>query len=132
MAVGLLAIFTCYFSPNVADVLVELDLATLEEYMGKWKSPLILASDFNSKARASIGGPRDPRGDLLEEMRTDYILVVAKQPGMHTFEKRITRSILDLIFASPEVTKKPLSWQVLDTKSLSDHRYILTKLPGKV
>ena len=52
VALGQLAIFSCYFSPNVADALVEMDLAALEEHIRKWKGPLILAGDFNAKARA--------------------------------------------------------------------------------
>ena len=35
VALGQLVIFNCYFSPNVANVLVELDLATLEEHIRK-------------------------------------------------------------------------------------------------
>ena len=64
-----------------------------------------MSGDFNAKARAWTGGPRDPRGDLLEEIMAAYNLVVANQPGVHTYDKGIARSILDLIFASPEDTK---------------------------
>ena len=56
---------------------------------------------------------------------------MTNQPGVHTYEKGIARSILDLMFASPEVTKNISSWEVLDAESLSDHRYISTKLLGK-
>ena len=105
VALGQLAIFSYYFSPNVADVLVELDLDSLEEFIRKWKGPLTLAGDFNAKARAWTGVPRDPKGDLLEEMMAAYNLVVTNQPGVHTYEKAIARSVLDLMFASPEVTK---------------------------
>ena len=40
---------------------------------------------------------------------------------------------MDLIFASPEVTKTVSSWEVLDalSESLSDHQYISTKLLTK-
>ena len=38
---------------------------------------------------------------------------MAKQPGVHTYEKGIARSVLDLIFASPEVPKNITSWEVL-------------------
>ena len=130
VALGQLAIFSCYFSPNVADALVELGLDALEEHIRKWKSPLILAGDFNAKARAWTGGPRDPRGDLLEEIMAAYNLVVTNQPGVYIYEKGIARSVLDLMFASPEVTKNISSWEVLDAESLSDHRYISTKLLG--
>ena len=105
-------------------------MATLEEHIRKRKGPLILAGDFNAKARAWTGGPRDPRGDLLEMMAT-YNLVVANQPGVHTYETGSARSILDLLFASPKVIKNISSWEVLDTESLSDHRYVSTKLLGK-
>ena len=116
IALGQLAIFSCYFSLNVADVLVELDLVTLKEHIRKWKGPLILAGDFNAKARAWTGRPRDPKGDLLEEMMATYNLVVANQPGVHTYKKGSARSVLDLLFASPEVIKNISSWKVLDTE----------------
>ena len=112
-------------------MLVELDLATLEEHIRKWKGPLILAGDFNVKARAWTGGPRDPRGDLLEEMMVTYNLVVANQPGVYTYEKGSSRSVLDLLFASPEVIKNISSWEVLDTELVSDHRYVSTKVLEK-
>ena len=124
MALGQLAIFSCYFSRNVADALVELDLDALEEHIRKWKGPLILPGDFNAKARTWTGGPRDPTGDLLEEMMAAYNLVVTNQPGVHTYEKGIARSVLDLMFASPEVTKNISSWEVLDAVSLSEPIYI--------
>ena len=108
----------------VADALVELDLAALEEHIRNWKDPLILAGDFNAKARAWTGGPRDPRGDLLEEMMAAYNLVVANQPGVHTYEKGIVRSVLDLIFASPEVTKNISFWEVLDAVTQRSLIYI--------
>ena len=85
-------------------VLVELDLAVLKEYIRKWKGPLILAGGFNTKARAWTRGPRDLRGDLLEEIMAAYNLLVAHQPGVHIYEKGIARSVLNLIFASPKVT----------------------------
>ena len=64
-------------------------------------------------------------------MMATYNLVVANQPGVYTYEKGSSRSVLDLLFASPEVIKNISSWEVLDTESLSDHRYLLKKLLGK-
>ena len=85
VALGQLAIFSCYFSPNVTDVLVALDLAALEKHVRKWKGPLILAGDFNANTRAWTEGPRDPRSNLLAEMMAAYNLVVENKPGMHTY-----------------------------------------------
>ena len=36
-------------------------------------------------------GPRDPRGELLEEMMVAYNLVVANQAGVHTYEKGLAK-----------------------------------------
>ena len=41
-------------------------------------------------------------------MMAAYNLVVTNQSGVHTCEKKIARSVLDLMFASPEVTKNIL------------------------
>ena len=128
VALGQLDIFSCHFPPNVADVLVDLALAALEEHIRKGKGPLILAGDFNAKARAWTGAPSDRGDDLLDKMIAVYNLVVANQPGVHTYEKGIARSVLDLIFASPKVTKNISSWEVLDAESLSDYQYISMKL----
>ena len=76
--------------------------------------PTFLGGNFNAKARAWTGGPRDPRGDQLEEMMAAYNLVVANEPGVHTYAKEIARSVFDLLFASLEVTKNISSWEVLD------------------
>ena len=131
VALGQLAIFSDYIPTNVADVLVELDLAELEEHIQKRKGSLILVGDSNAKARVWTRGPRDPRGDLPEEMMAAYNLVVANQLGVHSYEKGIARSVLDLLFTSPEVTNNISTWEVLDAESHSDHRYISTKLLGK-
>ena len=64
-------------------MLVELDLDALEEHIRKWKGPLILAGDFNAKARAWAGEPWGPRDDLLEEMMVAYNLVVANHPAIY-------------------------------------------------
>ena len=53
-------------------------------------------------------------------MMAAYNIVVTNQPGVHTYEKGIARSI-----------KNISSWEVLDAESLSDHRYISMKLLGK-
>ena len=64
-------------------------------------------------------------------MMATYNLVVANQPGVHTYEKGVARSVLNLMFAPPKVTKNISSREVLDAESLSNHRYISTKLLRK-
>ena len=37
VAIGQLAIYSCYFSPNAPDALVKLDMARLAQEIGRWK-----------------------------------------------------------------------------------------------
>ena len=67
VALGQLAIFSCYFSPNAADVVVELDLAALEAHIPEWKSPLIMAGDFNTTAKAWQEGPGTQEATYLKK-----------------------------------------------------------------
>ena len=82
VAIGQLAIYSCYFSPNAPDALVELDMARLAQEIGRWKGPIIVAGDFNSKARAWATGPHDSRGNFLEELMAEYNLTAVNQPGV--------------------------------------------------
>ena len=78
---------------------------------------IYVCKDEHYRAREVISGngyvdvaPRRPkrrglRGDLLEEMVAAYNLVVTNRPNVPTFEKGIATSALNLMFASPEVTK---------------------------
>ena len=130
VVIGQLAIYSCYFSPNVPDVLVELDMARLAQEIGRWKGPIIVAGDFNSKARAWTAGPHDSRGNFLEELMAEYNLTAVNQPGVYTYEKEASRSVLDLTFASPEVMRGIVEWEVLDKETRSDHRYVFVKIAG--
>ena len=57
-----------------------------------------------------------------EAMAADN-LVAANQPDVYTYDNGIIRSVLNLSFASPEITKNVSSWEMLDIESLSNHRY---------
>ena len=67
VALGQLAIFSCYFSPNVADALVELDLAALEEHIRKSKGPLILAVEPMPKQGHGQEGPGTQEATYLKK-----------------------------------------------------------------
>ena len=109
---------------------MELDIARLAQEDGRWKGPIIVAGDFNSKARASTAGPQDSRGNFLEELMAEYNLTAVNQPGLYIYEKEASRSVLDLTFASPEVMRGIVEWEVLDEETLSDHRYVFVKIAG--
>ena len=59
-----------------------------------------------------------------------YNLTAFNQPGVYTYEKETSRSVLDLTFASPEIMRGIVEWEVLDEKTLSDHRYVFVKIAG--
>ena len=71
VAIGQLATYSCYFSPNALDTLMELDMARIVQEVGRWKGPMIVTGDFNSKARACTAGPHDSRGNFLEELMAE-------------------------------------------------------------
>ena len=114
VAIGQLAIYSCYFSPNAPDALVELDMARLAKEVSRWKEPIIVAGAFNSKARAWTAGPHDSRGNFLEELMAEYNFTAVNQPGVYTYEKEAAISVLDLRFASPEVIRGIVEWEALD------------------
>ena len=51
-------------------------------------------------------------------------LIVINQPGMATFERRASSSVLDLTFLRPTLRKHLREWTMLKEESLSDHRYV--------
>ena len=57
-------------------------------------------------------------------MMVSLDLIVINQPGMATFKKRVSSSILDLTFLRPTLRKHLREWTVLEEESLSDHRYV--------
>ena len=118
------------FSPNALDALVEVDMTRLTQEVGGWKGPIIVAGDFNSKARAWTAGPQDSRGNFLEELMAEYNLTAVNQPGVYTYEKEASRSVLNFTFASPEIMRGIVEWEVLDEETLSDHRYVFVKIAG--
>ena len=118
------AVYCCYYSPNASVEIFQADLDDLEGSIRQWPGPIIVAGDFNAKSRSWSGGPEDRRGQLLDEMMVSLDLIVINQPGMATFERRASSSVLDLTFLRPTLRKHLREWIILDEESLSDHRYV--------
>ena len=90
----------------------------------QWLGPIIVAGDINAKSRSWSGGPEDIRGQLLDEMMVSLDLIAINQPGMATFGRRASSSVLDLTFLRPTLKKHLREWTILEEESLSDHRYV--------
>ena len=118
------AVYSCYYSPNASLDIFQADLDGLERSIRQWPGPIIVAGDFNAKSRSWSRGPEDRRGQLLDEMMVSLDLIVINQPGMATFQRRASSSILDLTFLRPTLRKHLPEWTVFEEESFSDHRYV--------
>ena len=117
-------VYSCYYSPNASLGIFQADLDDLEGSIRQWPGPIIVAGDFNAKSRSWSGGPEDRRRQLLDEMMVSLDLIVINQPGMATFERRASPSVLDLTFLRPTQRKYLREWKKIEEESLSDHRYV--------
>ena len=118
------AVYSCYYSPNVSLETFQADLDDLEESIRQWPGPIIVTGDFNAKSRSWSGGPEDRRGQLLDEMMVSLYPIVINQPGMPTFERRASSSVLNLTFLRPILRRYLYKWTILEEESLDNHRYI--------
>ena len=114
----------CYYSPNASLEIFQADLADFEGSIRQWPGPIIVAGDLNVKSRSWSGGPEDRSGQLLDEMMVSLDLIVINPPGMATFQRRASSSVLELTFLRPTLRKHLREWTTLEEESLSDHRYV--------
>lgn len=68
------------------------------------------------------------RGEALSDSISALGLIICNSGNTPTFCNRNGSSIIDLTIASPALANKIARWEVLDTISLSDHRYIRFKI----
>ena len=118
------AVYSCYYSLNASLEIFQADLDDLEGSIRQWPGPITEAGDFNAKSRSWSGGPENRRRQLLDEMMVSLDLIVINQPGMATFERRASTSVLDLTFLRPTLRKHQREWTILEEESLSNHRYV--------
>ena len=118
------AVYSCYYSPEASLEIFQADFDDLEGSIRQWSRPIIVVGDLNAKSRSWSGGLEDRRGQLLDEMMVSLDLTVINQPGMATFERRASSSVLELTFLRPTLRKHLREWTVLQEESLSDHRYV--------
>ena len=68
--------------------------------------------------------PEDRRGQILEGLMVLLDLIVISQPGMATFERRASSSVLDLTFLGPTLRIHLREWTILEEETLNDYRYV--------
>lgn len=118
-------LYSCYCSPNCAIDEFKDFLLRLERSIRSSSIPVIAAGDFNAKSR-SWGSPRDDtRGTLLADLMSAIDMSACNEGNAPTFVRDSSESHIDITFASVGVRGSIDNWRVLDTPSLSLHRYIM-------
>ncbi|XP_064478784.1 uncharacterized protein LOC135392065 [Ornithodoros turicata] len=87
---------------------------------------VVLLGDFNAKNPAWGGTTADPRGDELIEFMLLNDLRPLNNPHSppHTFDRPRGTSWIDITIVREIHAHNSLNWQVLNTQSCSDHKYI--------
>ncbi|XP_077299467.1 uncharacterized protein LOC143920451 [Arctopsyche grandis] len=124
--------YSCYFSPSATIEEFKRDLVCLEDDMRTSTLPVVVAGDFNSKAPEWGSQKTDRRGILLSEMASHLHLHAANVGSAYTFVRGSTGSVIDVTFAGETIIGRIRKWQVLDSYSHSDHRYIGFELEDRL
>ncbi|XP_077294938.1 uncharacterized protein LOC143917330 [Arctopsyche grandis] len=124
--------YSCYFSPSATVEEFKRDLVCLEDDVRTSTLPVVVAGDFNSKAPEWGSQKTDRRGILLSEMASHLHLHAANVGSAYTFVRGSTGSVIDVTFAGETIIGRIRKWQVLDSYSHSDHRYIGFELEDRL
>ncbi|KMQ92251.1 reverse transcriptase [Lasius niger] len=86
---------------------------------------IILAGDFNAKARAWGAKATDHRGLLLTRWAAERDLRIVNEGQSPTCVRPQGQLIIDLTWVSPDLLQRVVNWRVRsDMESLSDHCFI--------
>lgn len=92
-----------------------------------------MLGDFNAKSEMWGSSKTNYRGKLVIEWAAEWDMHLVNNSGVSTCVLWQRESVVDLIWATPEVLRKTERCEVLeDIESLGDHRYILLDLHPKV
>lgn len=124
---GGVTVYSCYSSGNKKIEYLESTLHAIATRIRINKESAIVTGDFNAKS--PLWGMRytDVRGQTVAEWVAENDLVVLNVGDKPTYLARGYSSVLDLTFATEDVSKKIKQWRVNDNESLSDHKYISFK-----
>lgn len=100
----------------------------LESSIRASTTPVVISGDFNAWHVAWGSGLKNHRGEALYDTIVSSGLVLLNEGNKPTFEVNNRTSIADLTLVSPELKRSTLNWMVMETESLSDHKYIRFEL----
>ena len=116
-------IIGCYFSPNKSLNEFKIYIDLLEGAI-KQNPNCIIAADFNAKSIEWGCTITDHRGLILEDLMATNLLTAVNEGSTATFEINNRSSIVDVTLAPEARLHQITGWKVLDTETLSDHKYV--------
>lgn len=126
---GLIALVSCYVSPNIDIEEYQQFLEELADCLGDLEGmEIILSGDFN--ARSKLWGERrtTDRGELLEQWVNRFDMRLMNEGNSPTCIRPQGMSIVDLTWVTAGLTEKVTEWKILEDETLSDHVCISYKL----
>lgn len=118
-----------YISPNSTrgEYLAALDeLGKIVHIRGATR--IIVGGDFNARARTWDPYGVNNKGHLVEEWAAELDIRLINEGAEPTLINSRGASIIDLTWATPDLTRRIRDWAVSDRETLSDHRYIVFKI----
>ncbi|XP_070144983.1 uncharacterized protein [Drosophila kikkawai] len=118
-------IYSCYLPPSMhIDAFKDVIQEIAQDARGR--SPVIIAGDFNAWSTTWGSTATTQRGTALLDALATLDVCLLNDGGKCTYSKAGRESIIDLTFASPELTRS-VYWEVTDLLTYSDHAAIVIK-----
>lgn len=89
--------------------------------------PTVILGDFNAKHQAWGGASSDSSGDILAQFAINHSLFILNDSDQGpTYSSTNGNSYIDLTLTNDLLFPDIFDWEILNTHSESDHKYILT------
>lgn len=126
-----LALYNCYTSGNREIEDLEETLYEIQRHLRANRSKAIIAGDFNAISPQWVMDATVARRQIMTDWVASNDPVISNHGNKPTFVHQNYVSILDLTLATGNVAPNINNWDILDTESLSDHRYIMFEIVDK-
>jgi hypothetical protein len=117
-----------YVSPNIPVEDWRRHIQELEAFLSCKQKEAIVCGDFNAKSPRWGCSYENTRGAELVELFDGLGMICLNIGDTPTFQRGITTSILDISFATINLARQVVRWEVLDEEILSDHQCILIEI----